>query len=86
MTLSSTMLFAWSLSGFIVPGIGTMLTALYGTQSFIYVAIADRRGLLPVRRLAVEAGRGGAGRGDRQLRADDRAGAAARRSRLRLGR
>jgi MFS family permease len=38
-TLSSTMLFAWSLSGFVVPGIGTMLTALYGTQSFIYVAI-----------------------------------------------
>jgi ABC-type anion transport system duplicated permease subunit len=33
------MLFAWSLSGFLVPGIGTMLTALYGTQSFIYVAI-----------------------------------------------
>lgn len=39
-TLSSTLLFAWSLSGFIVPGIGTMLTAAFGTQSFIYVAIA----------------------------------------------
>ncbi len=39
-TLSSTMLFAWSLSGFIVPAIGTMLTAAYGTQSFMYVAIA----------------------------------------------
>lgn len=38
-TLSSSMLFAWSLSGFVMPGIGTMLTALYGTQSFIYVAI-----------------------------------------------
>jgi hypothetical protein len=38
-TLSSTMLFAWSLSGFIVPAIGTMLTAAYGTQSFMYVAI-----------------------------------------------
>ena len=39
-TLSSTMLFAWSLSGFIVPAIGTALTAAYGTQSFMYVAIA----------------------------------------------
>ena len=39
-TLSSTMLFAWSLSGFIVPAIGTVLTAAYGTQSFMYVAIA----------------------------------------------
>ena len=38
-TLSSTMLFAWSLSGFIVPAIGTLLTAAYGTQSFMYVAI-----------------------------------------------
>jgi MFS family permease len=39
-TLSSTMLFAWSLSGFLVPGLGTVLTAVYGTQSFMYVAIA----------------------------------------------
>jgi MFS family permease len=39
-TLSSTMLFAWSISGFIVPGFGTLLTAVYGTQSFMYVAIA----------------------------------------------
>jgi MFS family permease len=38
--LSSTMLFAWSLSGFVAPGVGTVLTAVYGTQSFIYVAIA----------------------------------------------
>jgi MFS family permease len=37
--LSSTMLFAWSVSGFAVPGIGTLLTAIYGTQSFMYVAI-----------------------------------------------
>ena len=37
--LSSSMLFAWSLSGFVIPGLGTLLTALYGTQSFIYVAI-----------------------------------------------
>lgn len=38
-TLSSSMLFAWSLSGFVIPGIGTMLTGLYGTQSFIYIAV-----------------------------------------------
>ncbi len=37
--LSSTMLFAWSVSGFIVPGIGTLLTGLYGTRSFMMVAI-----------------------------------------------
>lgn len=37
--LSSTMLFAWSISGFIVPGIGTALTAVYGTQAFMFVAI-----------------------------------------------
>jgi MFS family permease len=37
--LSSSMLFTWSLSGFLVPGLGTALTAVYGTQSFIYVAI-----------------------------------------------
>ena len=38
--LSSTMLFAWSVSGFFVPGIGTVLTAIYGTQAFMWVAIA----------------------------------------------
>ena len=38
--LSSSMLFAWSLSGFIVPGLGTVLTAIYGTHAFMYVAIA----------------------------------------------
>ncbi len=37
--LSSSLLFAWSLSGFIVPGIVTGLSAVYGTQTFIYVAI-----------------------------------------------
>lgn len=37
--LSSAMLFAWSVSGFLIPGIGTALTAACGTQSFIYVAI-----------------------------------------------
>jgi MFS family permease len=38
--LSSSMLFCWSISGFLIPGLGTALTAAYGTQSFIYVAIA----------------------------------------------
>jgi MFS family permease len=37
--LASTMLFAWSISGFVVPALGTALTAVFGTQSFIYVAI-----------------------------------------------
>lgn len=40
LALSSSMLFAWSLSGFVVPGLGTVLTAAYGTQAFMYVAIA----------------------------------------------
>lgn len=38
--LSSTMLFVWSVSGFVAPGLGTALTAVYGTQAFMYVAIA----------------------------------------------
>ena len=38
--LSSSLLFAWSFSGFVVPGIVTALTDVYGTQSFMYVAIA----------------------------------------------
>lgn len=37
--LSSTMLFAWSLSGFLIPGGATILTAAVGTQAFMYVAI-----------------------------------------------
>jgi len=37
--LSSSMLFAWSLSGFVVPGLGTVLTAIYGTQAFMHVAV-----------------------------------------------
>ncbi|BCG77725.1 MFS transporter [Mesorhizobium sp. 113-3-3] len=37
--LSSSLLFAWSLSGFIVPGIVTALSAVFGTQAFIYVAV-----------------------------------------------
>ncbi len=39
-TLQSTMLFAWSLSGLLVPGLGTLLTALYGTVAFIHIAVA----------------------------------------------
>ncbi|TIM86192.1 MFS transporter [Mesorhizobium sp.] len=42
--LSSSLLFAWSLSGFIVPGIVTGLSAIYGTQAFIYVAIVIATG------------------------------------------
>ncbi len=37
--LASTMLFAWSLSGVLVPAIATGLTAIYGTVAFIYVAV-----------------------------------------------
>ena len=39
-SLSSSLLFAWSISGFLIPGLGTVLTGFYGTQSFMYVAIA----------------------------------------------
>ncbi len=38
--MSSSLLFAWSLSGFIVPGIVTGLSAAIGTEAFIYVAVA----------------------------------------------
>lgn len=38
--LTSTMLFAWSVSGFVTPGVGTALTAVYGTGAFMGVAIA----------------------------------------------
>ncbi|ODA91834.1 MFS transporter [Mesorhizobium sp. SEMIA 3007] len=37
--LSSSLLFAWSLAGFVVPGIVTALSAAFGTQAFIYVAV-----------------------------------------------
>jgi MFS family permease len=37
LALSSSLLFAWSVAGFVVPGIGTVLTGLYGTQSFMYL-------------------------------------------------
>ncbi|TIW18314.1 MAG: MFS transporter, partial [Mesorhizobium sp.] len=39
LALSSSLLFAWSLSGFIVPGIVTALSAIFGTETFIYVGI-----------------------------------------------
>lgn len=42
--LSSTMLFAWSLSGFVMPGIATALTAFAGTGAFIVMAIAIAAG------------------------------------------
>jgi MFS family permease len=38
--LSSTMLFAWSLSGFLIPAAATALTAAFGTEAFMFVAIA----------------------------------------------
>lgn len=38
--LASTMLFAWSLSGFLIPGAATLLTAAFGTSAFMYVAAA----------------------------------------------
>jgi len=37
--LSSSMLFTWSVAGFIAPGVGTVLIGLYGTQSFMYLVI-----------------------------------------------
>jgi MFS family permease len=37
--LSSTMLFAWSVSGFVFPAIATALTTRFGTQAFMYVAV-----------------------------------------------
>ena len=85
-TLSSTMLFAWSISGFVVPGFGTLLTAAYGTQSFMYVAIAIAIAFAAfvAWRCRDDASRA-AGR-DRQLRADDRAGAGAGRRGDRRGR
>ena len=38
--LASTMLFAWSLSGFLIPGLATILTGFFGTRAFMFVAIA----------------------------------------------
>jgi MFS family permease len=38
--LSSSLLFAWALAGFVVPGIVTGLSVVLGTRAFIYVSIA----------------------------------------------
>ena len=38
--LASSLLFAWSIAGFIMPGIVTGLTIFFGTQVFIHVAVA----------------------------------------------
>lgn len=37
--MSGTMLFAWALSAFVVPGIATVLTARFGTIAFIPLAV-----------------------------------------------
>lgn len=37
--LASTMLFSWSLAGFVTPGIATLLTAWAGTQAFMGLAV-----------------------------------------------
>lgn len=39
-SLSSSLLFVWSVAGFVVPGIGTVLMGLYGTRSFMYLVVA----------------------------------------------
>ncbi len=37
--VSSAMLFAWSVSGFIVPAVVTLMTAVYGTEAFMIVGV-----------------------------------------------
>lgn len=39
-SLSSTLLIAWSISGFIIPGTTTALTPVLGAEAFMYVAVA----------------------------------------------
>lgn len=39
-TLASTMLFSWSLAGFLAPGLATLLTVWVGTQAFMGLAVA----------------------------------------------
>ena len=39
-SLSSTLLVAWSVSGFVLPGVTTLLMQVSGPQAFMYVAIA----------------------------------------------
>ncbi len=38
-SLSSTLLVAWSVSGLVIPGLATMLTPVLGVQAFMYLAI-----------------------------------------------
>ena len=38
-SLSSTLMIAWSASGFVIPGLTTMVTPTLGPQAFMYVAI-----------------------------------------------
>lgn len=38
--LSSTLLLVWSISGFVFPGVSTVLTALYGTKAFMAIVVA----------------------------------------------
>lgn len=51
--LSMTMLFAWSLSGFVIPGAASFLTEIYGPKAFMYVAmvIATSYGLFVLFRM-----------------------------------
>ena len=39
-TLSSTLLIAWSLSAFLLPGVATLLTEFVGPKAFMFVALA----------------------------------------------
>lgn len=39
-SLQMTMLFAWSASGFLLPGVASLLTELIGPEAFMYVAVA----------------------------------------------
>ena len=39
-SLSSTLLITWSVSGFIIPGFTTVLTPVLGAKAFMYVAVA----------------------------------------------
>jgi MFS family permease len=39
-SVSTTMLFAWSFSGFVIPGVASLLTPLVGVKAFMYIAMA----------------------------------------------
>jgi len=55
LALSSSLLFAWSLSGFVVPALVTGLSAFYGTRTYHRVG-GDRARLRPLRRLPEASG------------------------------